>query len=501
MVRFLVLLFTGFLFIHAEQLPLSHPIYDLLTPLQTRNLLPRLNGLPKPYDAADVIQALQALDTLSLTPLDRLRQEEAKTSLHQRMTAVKSQRLLIAVDEALEGGSDADGHYLTRHALAGYFTYGRFSLVNRVAVDLTSEKWRYDHLRRRFKKTLFADMPEAYASYTGEHFGLLMGRNRVKWGPGHTGSLMLGDHQSGLTQMAGYARFGFLQGFTLSAKLDSIGAWNRYFSAAKLVIQLHSTLTLALNQSIVYAGPARNFELFYVLPSFIYYFGQFGFIPKNATDNVFVGADMEWKPLIGLRVYFEFLADDFQVDRDSISASVQNGIAYLLGAESQDILFNGLNLGAEFVHINSYVYKHVGGLATSYVTNLHGGTLGHAIGPDAEMVEIRLSKRLYMHAKAGMTYRLTRRGDLNDPLGEWNAYDKRKEATPHGRVENCHDFLLTGETTYWKGLTVGAEAGYRFVQSPDNQPGQKKEGIISGRLTYYFDRLLQWDDKATLFPL
>jgi hypothetical protein len=275
----------------------------------------------------------------------------------------------------------------------------------------------------------------------------------------------------------------------------------RYFSATRVVARVRKNLSLGLSQSVVYAAPGRDFELHYVIPSFLYYFGQFGFSDYNATDNVFLSADVDWRFLRQYRLYGEILADDFQVDRDETSRGVQNAIAVLLGLESGGIFCDRLSGGVEFAHVNSYVYKHIGQRPTSYAANTHGGTLGHRIGPDSEELDAWLSLRISRLWQAGLRYTLTRHGDLSDPLGEWGAYDKAKEAVPHGRVEDTHLVLLTGGLAFWHGLSVNGEAGYSVVRNKNNLPGNEADVRIGARLLYHFDRLIQWQDRPTLLPL
>lgn len=483
----------------AGLLPLDHPAYEAIDYLSSQGLLPGLAGTPKPFDSRDLRPALKRLDSLSLSAPQRERAAELKAYLAEESKRTRDYSLLLCVQEEASAMWEDTLGYHTRHSGGAAFQYGRFALVNRVASDITSETNRYDHLERSFKGKLSTDVPQSYLAWTGDKFGLLLGRNSVHWGPGRYGSLLLGNHQPPLNMAHGWTRLGFLEGHALSCRLVPINGSNRYFSASRAVIRLKPNLSLSFNQSVVYTGPGRDFEPQYVFPSFVYYFSQFGFSKTNRTDNIFVGADVDWRVLNQYRVYAEFLADDFQVDRDPVSRGVQNAVAFLAGFESGRIFSDRVTGGFEAAHANSYVYKHLGGLPSHYIANLHGGTLGHPMGPDAQQLDAWIKYRFAGHVRAGLDYRLVRRGDLSSLYGAWDAYAKAGEAVPHGLVENTQQIMVNGGWVHWKGLSVTGEAGIAVVSNRDNRPGDETDFRAGARLLYHWDRLIQWNERPTFF--
>lgn len=485
----------------AYFLPLDHPAYEALDYLAGNNLLPMLSGNAKPYQVESVLTALQTMDTLRLNAVQKTYLDEAEAFLKPFHNTERDNKLLLEM--YLKGESDLSGGnetYRLRLCGGAAYSLGRFTLADRVCADLTDQKNRFDYLERQFKANLPSDMPQAYLAYCGDRFGLLLGRNAFEWGPAKFGHLFLGSHQPSLNAFSGWAHIGFLDGYTLSAKLNSLQGYNRYLSASRVVLKITSSLNLALNQSVVYSGEKRGFEAYYLLPSYIYYFSQFGFTDSNSTENTFVGADAEWRVPGKYHLYFEFLADDFQVDRDSVSSNTQNSTAWTLGAE----LFHlgpGMDFGAEFTHINSYVYKHMGGLPTHYISNTQGGVIGHPLGPDAEVLYLWTDYRIKRYIQTRLLYSLERKGDLNDILGAWNAWNKASESVPHGIIENTQTLSLELCLKGWKGLNVAADIGYQWIRNPAHQAGKERSARFGVQAAYYFGYLLSWNTRPTLFPV
>ncbi|OGJ86655.1 MAG: hypothetical protein A2268_13190 [Candidatus Raymondbacteria bacterium RifOxyA12_full_50_37] len=483
-------------------IPLDHPVYESVDYLSNSGFLPGLQRQVKPYDLRVVNDELKRINPTNFSPVQFLYYQDAMAYLDKASKGSQENNLLLDAHlKAVASSADTFSYHSRLHVGAAY-TYKRFSLVNRVAVDATNEKDRYDHLERKYNKKMAADMPQAYLQYHGDKWGLLAGRNQVKWGPGMSGNLMLGDHMPPLNQVLLWGNFGFLKGYTLSSRLtptDSVTS--RYFSASRLVISLKKNLYIALNQSVVYAGAGRNFEMHYVIPSFIYYFGTFGFALKNKTENLLVGADGEWNIRNKYRLYFEFLADDFQVDRDTRSRTTQNAIAWLVGLDCPN-LYKGMDAGFEYYRANSYVYKNSGGFPVYYIANLHGGVIGHEIGPDAEALQVNIAKRWKRHLNSGLRYSLVRRGDLNSVYGIWDAHGKADEAIPHGVV--CSEHTLVGEAGFihFNGFSISGNVGYHWFVNKSNVLDNDNSGVVwQVGLQYYFDRLLQWNTRSTLFAL
>jgi hypothetical protein len=493
----LILIFTG---AYAYFLPLDHPAYEPLDFLAGQGLLPALNGNTKPYEAEKAAAALAVLDTSRLTRLQKYYWQQASDYLGLFSAPRKDNALLLEM--YLHGSNDYfdTASHLFRGCGGVTYSYGRFTLSNRVSADLTDQKLRFDHLDRQFKSDIPSDMPQAYLSYSGGHFGLLAGRNALKWGPGKFGNLILGDHQPSMNMLSGWGRIGFLNGYTVSAKLGAMGDTNRYFSATRLVISVSRDISLALNQSVVYSGLKRGPELYYILPSYIYYFSQFGFSGGNETENAFVGADGEWRIRNKVRLYFEFLADDFQVDRDPVSQGTQNALAWLAGAECPALFTNGGG-GVEYARINSYVYKHLGGRATHYIANLHGGVIGDALGPDAEELDLWADARVTQHLKGRLHYALVRQGDLNDVDGAWDAYGKAGAAIPHGKVQNTNSLSLEAGLTNVKGLSVSGFGGYRWIVNRNHTAELDQGPWFELKMVFYAGYFFNWNSRETLFPL
>jgi hypothetical protein len=354
----------------------------------------------------------------------------------------------------------------TRGIVGAEYTFGKFVFVNKASVDAGNGGTRFDHITRKYKGDIAADMPEAYLAYRGKTFSLLAGRNRYSYGIGRSGSLLLGNHGPSLNGIVTSASIGFLKGDAMAVQLEPYNGVNRWFSAMRVGINISNSFSVALMQSVVYAGAGRRFELGYALPSFLYYFTQYNDLHTNETDNIFLGMQAEYR-FNGGRAYGEILADDFQVDNDSVSRGVQNAVAFMFGVSIGETLLRP-SICAEYVRINSYVYKHMGGIPTHYMLNMNGGTLGHPLGPDAEALYLYGNKTLSSYISAGAEFAFKRLGSLNDPAGEWDAYGKASQPIPMSPVEKRYHAAMVVNAIPFSSVWLECGLGVQFVESRNN---------------------------------
>jgi len=481
-------------------IPLDHPVYASLYRLQDQGFLPQLDRSALPWTTDRVLELLTQIDTVNLNRISRIALSESAHYLKEWKSDEKEYGLQLNTHLSASGWQKKDTTgYHNRGYLGAAFTYGRFFLVNRIYADVTTEKNRFDHLERQFKKTMPTDVPEAYVAFAGHHSGIVLGRNEWRLGPGRSGGLMLSDHQPPMTGLMAWTGLGFLEGRMLSAKLNPLEGEQRYFSASRVSFRIIPSLILSLSQSVVYADTNRSFEPYYVIPSFIYYFSQFAFTRRNGTENVFVGADIDFRLPGVCRAYAEFLADDFQVDDDSISRGVQNAIGYLIGVSTPEAQTRPA-VEVEWVHLNSNVYKHLGGLSTHYLANLHGGILGHPLGPDAEALLLSLSQQLLKLFRLRLDYELVRRGELNDARLPWDGFGKSGDPVPFGRIETTHSLSLGFNVLRYYGFEGEARAGYEWIRNFNHQPRNHEAPLFSLKVDYCFDFPIQWNGRESLIP-
>ena len=176
------------------------------------------------------------------------------------------------------------------------------------------------------------------------------GRFFSYWGPGRTGQLLLSSASRPLDGVQAILKYKNVSFAWKASKLDAISGKNRYLSSHRVTYK-NKKFRISLNETVLYGGASRNFELAYVNP-FIIYTGE----QQNGPElkaNTMLSIDGRYQ-FSKKSIYFEFLIDDYQVDADVVNDLEPNELGLILGA---DFSFKKLYLGAELVGITNRTYK------------------------------------------------------------------------------------------------------------------------------------------------
>ena len=128
------------------------------------------------------------------------------------------------------------------------------------------------------------DVDRMAAYYTpNDRFRFGFGKDRHNWGPLELGGLLLSDYNEGFVGFYQQYRLGSFVLRGLATQLNSVDTTmadnrtrvvaQRYFSASRLEYY-KPTFGIAVGQSMMYWGVGRSFELPYLLPFYIYHYGQ-----------------------------------------------------------------------------------------------------------------------------------------------------------------------------------------------------------------------------------
>ena len=233
------------------------------------------------------------------------------------------------------------------------------------------------------------NMPyRAGMSVGGRHWNLWLGRDRLSWGNGRTGNLLLSDadlYHEGLRFTTFWERFKFtflLLGLE-SWRLDSDERGNPYpwpdtgaqnpsgperfkmFLAHRLEFNLRSNLRLTLNESIVYGGKYPDLRVFN--PLIVYH----NFYIKEWANSLMT-VELDWVPFPGVYLYGQYAQDQLSTifEKDTYGKDEEpNAMGYLVGLELQRALGGGgrgskgggsgkawLRGGYEFVKTDPWLY-------------------------------------------------------------------------------------------------------------------------------------------------
>ena len=265
---------------------------------------------------------------------------------------------------------------------------------------------------RPWKGRVMGVTDPAYILYQSTRWRFLAGRERMEWGPGEHGGLLLSSYGPPLDQLKAEARFSRFQGTAFTAVLDEFDVTDpngdstvrasRYLAGHRLAWRPCHSIEVAVSEVIVYGGENRRPEIRYLVPVFFFYGEQWN---SGSDDNPFWSIDLSWYPRSGLRLYGEYLVDDFQYDPDA----EPNEIGFMVGGEMADPLgLGGSVLGLEYARINRWTY----GQAVPWNRYLnHGLCMGHPLGPDADGLWVRWSHQIARTGRLHVDFGRTRKGE------------------------------------------------------------------------------------------
>ncbi|OQY38417.1 hypothetical protein B6228_04590 [Candidatus Atribacteria bacterium 4572_76] len=229
---------------------------------------------------------------------------------------------------------------------------------------------------------------------------LQVGRDNMKWGPGYQGNLILSDNPppfdmikySGTIDLSdlgeGLGNLNFSKFFSL---LDTLDGQNRYFSGQRLEYKPFDSLTLGLSETaIISEGSSPLFfnPLPFIPPYYATWWIASIFSPQEVNCNVSLDMELNFQP--GIKLYGEWMADDFIFFPEENPYPSRTG--FLAGAYFANPLDTGnTDFRIEYTHINNYVYFPT----HPWQDYLYlGEFIGSPLGPDADQLYLELTHRL-----------------------------------------------------------------------------------------------------------
>lgn len=303
---------------------------------------------------------------------------------------------------------------------------------------------------------------------------ITVGRQAPKWGPGLSGSLLLSGSASldGIALSAGIGSFRYVQ---LAAARDV--ARGRWLLAHRIEGQVAPGVEVGISEAVAVSGGFR-LQPYYLVPGCPYFLAQHLNMQDTRSQdwwsNVLAAVDASVAVTPGIRLYGEFMVDDFPW-----ASSARGRVPYMVGglAGIQVDVPSGLGLepyraAIEYVRINNYVYSHKNPENTYVVAD--GRLIGHPLGPDADAIYLFVSRPVRLDA-AGPCRNI----EVTSRLG----YERHGEGTlGHGWNPSegvAHEFLSgTVETRTSLGIRVRAYVGPTLRVLPGSPCGMLELATI-----------------------
>ncbi len=274
----------------------------------------------------------------------------------------------------------------------GFYLYQRTIVDSDRAVDPTARVGEYDEIEAS------VEIPAAVIGYHCRAFTAQVGRRWRRWGPGWTGSLVLGEYHPpadgfdlAYTAKRWSARYSFERLDDVdSGETPDLGRLHRYLAAHRLDVQLHAKLRLGLTETSLVAadGPPPFWTLNPLLP---WALTQQERGSSHDSANILWSIDAAWNPGPGWSLYGQFLLDDYQIDSEDretypdqlgwLAGLIwQSGLPVIvqLPASSRGTVWSA---GLEYTRLSTWTYVH---RDPPVRYQGWGAPLGHPAGPDSE---------------------------------------------------------------------------------------------------------------------
>ncbi|MEW5796789.1 MAG: capsule assembly Wzi family protein [Candidatus Zixiibacteriota bacterium] len=411
----------------AAVLPLGQPEYDFLYEQQHRRDA-------RQFDAFD-LQVGPYLITRFDGRLGPFADWSIPDSSHVRLFGFAAQDF-HAVRESRPVGYESVRAGLVGEPFRRLSIYADFILDEELAEDPSygGKKWR----------GFAGDIDQAFATYTVDRFNLIAGRFGGFWGPRQ--SLVFSPNQKldgfGYTVRWGRAsvsyRLGSLDGLNPDED-DVVQHEPRYIAAHQFDWHFGPRLRAGVFETVVFGGPGRQIDLFYLNPLIFYHGSQ---LNEALNDNTIVGFDFDAQPVEGLLVYGQLLIDDLQIDNKTRSDQEPAQLGILAGGYLADALVS-TDLQFEYERVSNWTFNQMHA-RNRYLND--GRPIGSAQGNDYDMTTLRVIRWWREQLQTSLRFSYYRQGEGRveaDWTQPWTEGDgDYSEPFPTGVVEKTGTLSL-----------------------------------------------------------
>jgi len=395
----------------------------------------------------------------------------------------------------------------------GYELPKRFILYDELQI---SQNGFYEQVGETASKRLkpwqedyVADFTRAYISFPISKFELVVGRDKVFWGPGYRGALGVSDNSPPFDLILLKGKYRNIKGTSFAAVLDKM--WverkdgyrylaSRYFAGHRFDWQVNDRLELGISETILYGGEMRNAEWQYMNPVLPIFASQYNMYVEDmgVDDNFMFTCDFAFIPVAGARIYGEMLIDDFHPYKNPEDP---NAIGLLWGLHLSDFLkfvfregihplkTETVDMRAEYARIGRWTYTHLAG--ENQYTHF-GSAIGHWLNTDADALYVELNYPLNVDTLFLLSYEFQRQGEATV---EDRYKGEKYEGTPYptGIVEKKHTTGIRVLYEPIQGWQLDATYRHLILRNEDNisaKNAHKNEFEL--RLKYHKRLLKVW---------
>ena len=452
----LLLISCGAVNLSAEVMPVGQPEFDFLYEQQLRRetlIRDRFDLQIGPYTASRFADSLGPFGSLQSVGLDQL---TLFAFAAEDLRAVKDEKGL--------------GYESFRAGLSGQpfnrlQVYADFVLDEELAKDpsYSGKKWR----------GLAGDVDQAFVSYEANRFNLTAGRFGGFWGVRR--SLLFSSDQK-LDGLGYSARWGRL---ALSYRLGALDGLNpdadsvtqhepRYVAAHRLDWHFSSSIRVGVFETMVFGGPGRQIDLFYLNPLIFYHGSQ---LNDDLNDNSIVGFDFDVQPRDGFLLWGQLLVDDVQIDDATQGDQEPDQLAFLVGGYAADVI-RQTDIRFEYERVSNWTFNQMHA-RNRYLND--GRPIGSALGNDYDLTSLAIIHWLQSDLQTSLQFGYRRQGEgrIDAPFTQpwFDVAGDYSEPFPTGTVQKSATLSLGLKGFVLDHAFVDFEAGVEWLRNRGHVDG------------------------------
>ena len=500
-------------------IPLDSEVYQDIDALYLMNgYAPPSYGRPWSEDEIDHI--LSKLKPEKFTGPAKLAYENIQKKLSKRLWFGKEEKAFVSIS----GQVNLEAFFKTdndrKEWVHGYEE--RLPLF-----DIPFEFWLWDHMYIDVDLTIreahdvlydsdydYTNAPEnikyidpsipyrAFMSVGGHNWNVQLGRDKLSWGNGETGNMVLSDWADwyNFVKFTTYwkvLKFSFVYAglesyltpeekeFDKKEKGDGLVQGNyenfreRYkaFMAHRLEARITDKFTMAATEAIIFGNKYPEFGNMNPVSIF-----HSVFAPEYS--NVIFSLEADYAIFRGFDLYAQVAMDEMKLSIENSKSARPTALGYMLGTRYLFPAGDGIvKLTLEGAFTDPYLYNRWHPLTRfttrrRYWSYLDDGYLyldkatGYRYGPDAIVAYLAGEYRIPSDLKLKADVTLKYLGEKNTSLSEITSYHTDKKTTPTGTVERELDIGLHADKALSKHFSVGGDMYYVNIDNFGNVSGE-----------------------------
>lgn len=292
-----------------------------------------------------------------------------------------------------------------------------------------------EYPNRSWEDVVASDYVRASLQTELEGFGLLLGRESLKWGPSPFSPLLLSGSSPPFDMAYAHYRGHRFQVSTFFTALDARGDTSRYLTGHRVECMPLSGLFLGMSEIVLHGGHRAFPDLYYLNPLVVFYPREWNVGRPKA--NILWAMDASYFGH-GWGAYGELMIDDYPYEATEKNEAPKLGL--VLGVRVVDLLRSGEYVVLEYARVNRWCYGHT--LAWQRYAYL-GYSIGHPLGNDFDRVLLSATEHVCDFLDLEVSAHYTRKGEgrTDDPY-------------PEGEFPD--DYFLSGVVEERRGAGLGA---------------------------------------------